>query len=102
VGGDAGDVQPSGVVLEERERVEAVAERGVEVEEVDGDDAVRLVGQELSPGWTGTAWRWVDVGRVEDLPHGGGGDPMPEPGLALDPSKSPTGDSPSPGAGRVA
>jgi hypothetical protein len=61
VGGDAGDVQPSGVVLEEREGVDAVAERGVEVEEVDGDDRVRVVGEELCPGWTGTAWGRVDT-----------------------------------------
>jgi hypothetical protein len=37
-------------VFEEGEGVEAVAEGGVEVEEVDSDDAVGLVGEELSPG----------------------------------------------------
>jgi hypothetical protein len=41
----------SGAVFEEDQRVEAVAEDGLEVEGVDCDDAVGLVGKELSPRW---------------------------------------------------
>jgi hypothetical protein len=47
--GDSGDVQSSGAVFEEGQCVESVAESGVEVEEVDCDDALGLVGEELSP-----------------------------------------------------
>jgi hypothetical protein len=70
----------------------ARAERGVEVEEVDRDDAVSLAGEELPPGWAATARGWMDTGRGEDVPHGGGTNPVPQPGqLALDPPMSPSG-----------
>ncbi|WP_245886776.1 hypothetical protein [Umezawaea tangerina] len=68
VGGDAGDVQASGAVFEEGQCVEACAEHGVEVQEVRGDDALALGGQELSPGRATAAWCWIDARVVQDLP----------------------------------
>jgi hypothetical protein len=62
VGGDAGDVQPSCAVIEEHQGVEALAERGVDEEEVRRSDAAGLVGQELCPGGTGSAWSGTDAG----------------------------------------
>lgn len=79
-------------MFEEDQCVEAVAEDGVEVEEVDCDDAAGLVGEELSPGWAGTARSGVDAGRVEDFPYGRGANRVPESGqFALDPAVSPSG-----------
>ena len=69
VGGDAGDVQASGVGFEECQGVEACAEHGVEVEEVRGDDVLGLSGEEFPPGWPGAAWCWVDAYFVQDLPE---------------------------------
>jgi hypothetical protein len=90
VGGDGGDVQASGAVFEERQRVEPVAEGGVEVEEIDGDDAFGLVGEELPPRRACAAWGRVDARRVEDLPYCGGCDGVTESGrLALDPPMPP-------------
>jgi hypothetical protein len=60
--GDAGDVQPSCAVFEEYQGVEAFAEGGVDVEEVRGDDAASLVGEELLPGGTGSAWCGINPG----------------------------------------
>jgi len=80
VGGDAGDVQASGAVFEERQCVEAFAEHGVEVEEVGRDDALGLGGEEFSPGRTAPAWCRVDVRVVQDPPDGRVGDAMVEAG----------------------
>jgi hypothetical protein len=52
VGGCGGEVQAAGAVFQEGHGVEALAERGVEVEEVCCDDALGLGGQELCPGGT--------------------------------------------------
>jgi hypothetical protein len=71
VGGDSGDVQASGGVFEEGEGVEAVAECGVEVEEVDRDDAVGLGGEELLPGRTTAAWSRVDRSTGMQAMRGG-------------------------------
>jgi hypothetical protein len=68
--GDAGDVQPARGVLEEDQGVEAFAEGGVDVEEVRGDDAAGLVGQELFPGGAGSAWGGIDARRVQNFPAG--------------------------------
>jgi hypothetical protein len=57
------------VVFEEDQGVEAFTEGGVDVEEVRGDDAAGLIGQELCPRGTGSAWSGTDAGRVQDLPH---------------------------------
>ena len=78
-------------MFEEGEGVEAVAEGGVEVEEVDSDDAVGLVGEDLSPGRARPARGRVNAGCVEDLPDGRGANRVPESGqFALDsPMSSP-------------
>ena len=49
VGGDAEDVYAAGGVLDDEERVEPVQGDGVEVEQVAGEDGVRLGSQELGP-----------------------------------------------------
>jgi hypothetical protein len=78
VGGHAGDVEASGGVFEEGRGVEAGAQRGVDGEEIGGDDPVGLGGQELSPGRAGSARCWVDAGGVRDVPDGGGADAVAE------------------------
>ena len=52
------------------QRVEPLAERGVDVEEVRRDDAFGLGGEELAPGRAGAAWRRIDTCRMQDLPNG--------------------------------
>ena len=49
VRGDAEDVHPAGGVLDDEERVEPVQGDRVEVEQVTGEDRVRLGPQELGP-----------------------------------------------------
>jgi hypothetical protein len=62
------------------------------VEEVDRDDGAGLVGEELSPGWAGAAGCWVDASGVQDLPDGGGGDPVSEASqFAVDSAVAPPG-----------
>lgn len=91
-----GDVQAPGTVLKERERVQALAEHRVEMERVDGDDALGLGREELTPGRAGAARDGVDARRVEDLPHRGCGDRVPEAGqLTLDPLVAPPSVFPS-------
>ncbi|WP_443216895.1 hypothetical protein [Saccharothrix sp. ALI-22-I] len=91
VGGDAGDVRAPGVVFEERQRVEPLAEHGVEVEEVRRDDALGLDGEELPPRRTGAAWCRVDARSAQNLPDRRGSDAVAEPGwFALDSSVTPT------------
>jgi hypothetical protein len=60
---------------------------GVGLEEVDCDDALGLVGSELSPGWAGAARGGVDAGRVEDFHTVEAPTGCP----ALDPPMSPAG-----------
>ena len=62
VGGDAEDVHAAGGVLDDEERVQPVQGDGVEVEQVAGEDRVRLGPQELGPGWSGSPGRGVDAG----------------------------------------
>jgi hypothetical protein len=49
------------------------------VDEVDGQDAAGLCGQELFPGSASAAGRGADPGGVQDLPDRGGRDGMTEP-----------------------
>ena len=92
VGGDAQDVHAAGGVLDDEERVEPVQGDGVEVEQVAGEDGVRLGLQELGPGWSGSPRRRVDSGGVQDGPDGGGADLVAEAGeFAVDASISPGG-----------
>ncbi|MFC0112178.1 hypothetical protein [Kibdelosporangium aridum] len=89
--GDAGDVQPPCVVFEEDQGVQAFQAEGVDVEEVAGDHAGGLRGEELAPGWAAAARAGVDAGRMQDLPDGRGGDGVSEPGqFTLDAAVAPS------------
>jgi hypothetical protein len=55
VSGDAREVQTSRAMLQEGEGGQALAECGVDVEEVDRDEVAGLVGQGLLPGGTASA-----------------------------------------------
>ncbi|MFB6957484.1 hypothetical protein ACFCYB_10635 [Streptomyces sp. NPDC056309] len=61
-------MRASSAELEECRRLETVAEDGVEVEEVNGDDAFGLTGEELFSRRAGAAGGRVDAHRVADLP----------------------------------
>ena len=88
--GDAKDVYPAGGVLDDEERVQPVQGDGVEVEQVAGEDRVRLGLQELGPGWSGSSGRGVDAGVVQDGQDGGGADLVAEAGeFPVDASISP-------------
>jgi hypothetical protein len=50
VGGDAGEVEAPRAVFDKDQGVQALEGDGVEVQEVGGDDAVGLGGEELVPG----------------------------------------------------
>jgi hypothetical protein len=65
-------------VLDDNERVDAPQEHGVHLDEIDCDDAAGLGGQELLPGRTRAAGRWVDPGGMQDLPHRRAGDRVAE------------------------
>jgi hypothetical protein len=93
VGGDAEDVHAAAGVLDDEERVHPVQGDGVEVvEQVAGEDGVRLGSQELGPRWSGPSGRWVDAGVVQDGPDGGGADLVAEAGeFAVDALISPGG-----------
>ena len=85
VGGDAEDVHAAGGVLDDEERVQPAQGDGVEVEQVAGQDRVRLRAQELAPGRSGATRCGIDPGCVEDRPDRGGADLVAEAGeLAVD------------------
>ena len=71
MGGNAGQVQAPGAVLEEHQHIQALAQDGVEVEEVRGNDPLGLGSEERAPAGAGAAWGRVDARSVEDLPDGG-------------------------------
>jgi hypothetical protein len=80
------------VVLEKNEGVEALAEHGVDMEEVSRDDALGLRGKGLLPGGTGSSRGRVDASGVQDFPDGRCGGPVSESGqFALNASVSPLG-----------
>jgi hypothetical protein len=79
VRGNADQVSMVGAVLDHDQGVEAAEQHGVHVDEVDGDDAAGLSGQELLPGRAGAAGRGIDSGIVQDLPDREGGDRVAEP-----------------------
>jgi hypothetical protein len=61
-------VNAAGGVFDDEERVEPVQGDRVEVEQVAGQDRLRLRSKELRPGRTGPSWRGVDPGVMKDLP----------------------------------
>ena len=89
-GGDAAEVHPAGAVLYEHQHVQALAQHGVHVQEVDGKDPRGLGMQELPPGRSRAARRRVQASVVQDLPDGGRrhGDAELHQ-LALDPATTP-------------
>jgi hypothetical protein len=92
VGGDAEDVHPPGGVLDDEERVQPAHGDGVEMEQVAGEDRVRLGPQELGPRRSGSPCRGVDAGVMQDGPDRGGADLVAEAGkFAVDASISPGG-----------
>ena len=77
-------------MLDEHQDIQSPQEHGVHVQEIDRDDPGGLGVQELPPARTRAARRWIDPGRTQDLPHGGGRDCHAELGeFAVDPAVSP-------------
>jgi hypothetical protein len=77
---DAGEVEAPGAVLDEDQGVQALEGHGVEVQEIGGDDAVGLGGEELAPGRTESLRGRVDTGSMQALPDRGRGDRVAEAG----------------------
>jgi hypothetical protein len=65
MGGHAGDVQAACAVLEEDQRVHAAQVDQVDVDEVAGEDALGLRGQELAPRRAVAALGRIDARRRE-------------------------------------
>ncbi len=90
VSGDPGQVHAAGAVLDEEQHVQALQEYGIDVEEVDRQDRLRLGVRERPPGLPGPSGRGVNACVFEDLPHCRRGQPAPEPGqLTVDAPVSP-------------
>jgi hypothetical protein len=88
--GDPGDVQSACAVFEEHQRIYPAQVDQVDMDEVAGDDALGLRGQELAPGRAAAAWGRIDAGRRKDLPDRRGADAMPEADkFALDATTAP-------------
>ncbi|MEV0705472.1 hypothetical protein AB0I53_47220 [Saccharopolyspora sp. NPDC050389] len=76
-------------MFEEDQGVQALQADGVDAQEVAGDHAGGLCGQELAPGRAAAAWGRIDAGCGQDFPDGGGSDWVSEAGqFALDLSPS--------------
>src|SRR6266700_6213077 len=76
-GGVQNPDSPAGV-LDHREHVQPRPGQGDRLEEVTGQQGLRLAAQETGPR-SGTALgRGVDPSLVQDVPDGGSGDPYPE------------------------
>jgi hypothetical protein len=83
-------VHPAGAMLDKYQHVQPLQQHRLHHQEVTGDDRVSLSGQELPPGRPGPPGRWIDAGGVQDLPHRGRGNRVPQPRqLALDPPVPP-------------
>ena len=84
-------MDPAGAVLDDDQGVEAVEQHGVHMDEIGGEDAAGLRGEELLPGRAGAAGRRADPGIVQDLPHRGRCDRVAEPDqFALHPAVPPS------------
>jgi len=59
---DAQEVDTAGGMLHDEQHIKLVEQQGVDAEEVRGENAVGLGGQELSPGGAAAAGRGVDAG----------------------------------------
>ncbi|MEU4742512.1 hypothetical protein AB0G02_18895 [Actinosynnema sp. NPDC023658] len=90
MGGDSGDVQAPGVVLDERQGVEPSTEHGVEAEEAGRDYALGL-GDGKRPSDRTTTWCRVDARVVQDPPDGRVTDVVTESGqFTLDSAVTPS------------
>src|ERR1019366_5743769 len=67
-GGEAGQVNPPGGVLDDDQGVDAPQEHGARVGEAGREDAAGLGGQELLPGRPGASGCGAGPGIVQDLP----------------------------------
>jgi len=74
----ARQVHPAGGDLDEQEGIEATKERGVNRDEVAGDDAFGLGPQEPFPRHSRSPGRGVDARFLQDRPHGARRDCDPE------------------------
>jgi hypothetical protein len=84
--GHSAQVKPAGPVLDEHQHVQPLEHHRLDDQEFAGDDGARLSGEELPPGGPGPPRRGIDAGGVQDLPHRGCGDRVPEPGqFTVDP-----------------
>ena len=86
----AQEVDAAGGVLGDEQHVEPVQQHRVDAEEVGGEDAVCLGGEDLSPGGAAAARCGVDAGSLQDRAHGAGRKLVAEPGeFAVDPPVAP-------------
>ena len=79
VRGDAGQVGAAGAVLDDDQGIDATQQHGIHMDEVNGEDAAGLRGQELLPRWARAAGCGIDPRGMQDLPHRGAGDRVAEP-----------------------
>jgi hypothetical protein len=95
--GDAEDVDAARFDLHDEEHVQAPEEHGVDVQEVAGQDAGCLGGQELPPGRGGPARRRAQPGRSQDPADRAFTDLVPESGkFALNAPVTPSRILPAP------
>ena len=84
VRGDPEDPHLPGGVLDDEEPVQPSEGHRLEVEQVASEDPVGLCGKELPPARSRSSRRRIEAGRGQNPPHGGGADPVAQPGqLAL-------------------
>ena len=69
MGGDPGQVHAPCAVLDEEQHVQTAEKRGIDMEEVDGEDRLGLGLQERPPGLPGPPGRGIDARVLEDLPY---------------------------------
>jgi hypothetical protein len=69
---DAQEVHAAGGVLHDEQHVKLVEQQCNDAEEVGGENAVGLGGQELSPAGAVAARCWIHVGSLQDQPHRAG------------------------------
>ena len=79
MGGDAEDVHVPGGHFQYEQYVQAAEEDRVDMEEVAGQQPVRLCAEERSPGGVLTAGRWP-AGGAQDAPDGCRAEVVAEPG----------------------
>lgn len=77
-------------MFDEHQDMQPPEVHGVHLQEVDCDDPFGLGVQEPPPARARAPRRWIDAGRMQDLPHGGGRDCHAELcEFAVDPAVSP-------------